>query len=249
MHLQIVPREPSTAWRPRPLAGVFYPDTLWRVMASNAWFALLDASTQGKLIGNSMLANLPAGEEVLSAGAHVALVGVVRGVLKITGGDASQRHTIEVVEPGQWLAPLQPGPAQGRAWCIEAMKPCTVLLLSASALRGLLASCPDVPEALAQLNWHLATRLMDRFETVSLPAYEERVRRVLALLASRFGEHLDDGWTQLTAKFNQSEIAALARVSRARTNEVLKDFSRSGLVRTRDGRLELAPCLSPRLRA
>ena len=222
---------------------VFYPDTLWRVMSANPWFSALSGKTQEELIGGASLQNVAKGRVVVRGGGQGALVGLVRGALMIAGDTGSPEVAIDVIEPGQWFGHL--GTSQGGdAYVLRAMRASTVLTMDEGTLQRLWHSCPDIPEAFARLNWEMARRMLERFENAAACTYRDKVRGVLVLLARRFGVARSDGWQIVPVKFNQSEIAALARVSRARTNEVMGDLAERGLIRNRKDGIEVNTALA-----
>jgi len=230
---------PAPSRAARPLHGEFYPDTLWRVLSANEWFASLDGAAQEALVTNASLSNVPKGTVIDRSAARGMLVTAVRGVMQISRGTGTETTVADVVEPGHWFGYLQSGDAGAESFELKALRACTLLKLDSDALAGLMHAHPQFAQALAQLNWGITRRLLSRLEHVSLPSYRERVRHTLLLLAQRFGAPSHGEWGCVGVKFSQGEIAALARVSRARTNEVMNEFARSGLLRDREGCLEV----------
>lgn len=229
---------PPAAGRAEPCAGAFYPDTLWRVLSANSWFSSLEGATQETLVGSASLQMVPPGRAVNTGSGQGALVGLLRGALQVACAGGSGEVVADLIEPGQWF-----GRGSG---VLRAMKPSTVLTLDDRALRSVFDACPDMPRALARLNSEIVDRLLQRFAGLAASTYQERVRHALALMAQRFGTPLPNGWRAIVFKFNQSEIAALAGVSRQSTNKAMCGLAAQGLVRTTGGRLELNATLLQR---
>ena len=201
-------------------------------LQANDWFNPLPLQLQRALLQHCAIWHVPAHHTVAMQGSVPDVwFGVAAGAVKLSIRSIAGRETIiDLLEPGQWFGDVPllsglPAPYEARTWA-----PSTLLLMRRSTLRELLAAHAEMGPALLRLNWGRSARLMERVVEQGEPLLEQRARRLLSGLASRFGASRGDA-TRITLSMTQSQLALMLGSSRQRINELVNRFERQGEIR------------------
>lgn len=216
--------------------------TLDAALSRSSWFSSLPGGLRESLISGSAVANVAAGRVFCAQGAVPDVwLAVVRGALRLGISDSAGRLvTLDLLEPGEWCGDVPLLASAPLPYSIQAVVPSTVLLMRANTLRRIEQAHPELPRALARLNWHRAARLAEQMQIGPEVRLEERLMLQLRVLARRFGQAAGDGFVRIEVPFSQSELAQLTRASRQRVNEALGELRRSGQVRYHGRLLDVA---------
>jgi len=201
-------------------------------LQANDWFNPLSLQLQRALLQHCAIWHVPTHHTVATQGSVPDVwFGVAAGAVKLSLHSSAGRETfVDLLEPGQWFGDVPllsglPAPYEARTWA-----PSTLLLMRRSTLRELLAAHVEMGPALQRLNWERSARLMDRLVEQGEPLLEQRARRLLSRLASRFGTRRTDA-TRITLSMTQSQLALMLGSSRQRINEFLNTLERQGEIR------------------
>lgn len=211
------------------------------VLLANRWFASLPAPLQQALVAHTAQWSVEAGQAIGRQGAVPDVwFAVTAGAVKLVGhDDEGEQVVLDLLEPGQWFGSGPLLARQPQPYWVEALVASKLLTMRGSVLRQLQQVHPELASALAQLNWHAMERLMQRLQVVSAGSLEDKLGRVLATLARRFGCTADDDYCRIRLRLNQGELASLVRASRQRVNHLIMELLRRGELRRRDGYLEV----------
>jgi CRP/FNR family transcriptional regulator, cyclic AMP receptor protein len=119
-----------------------------------------------------------------------------------------------------------------------AQVPSTLLMVSQSDMRGLMADHPELREAFMKLNCQRLRHMFRRFEELhTLPLAQRLARQVLRLgryFGSQSGNEL-----RIDLRISQSDLAAMVGGSRQRVNGALRQLQAMGLVKLGEARLSV----------
>ncbi len=195
-------------------------------------FAGLDDDAAATLAASMSDGGLRRGEILFNEGDEGdQLYVVIDGKIKLgrTSPDGRE-NLLAILGPGQMFGELSffdPGPRSATATAVTDV---TLKSLGHEALSPVLATHPDVAQAL--LN-QLAGRLRRTNEVVGDLVFSDvpgRVAKALLDLASRFGRRADDG-IHVNHDLTQEELAQLVGASRETVNKALADFASRGWLR------------------
>lgn len=155
---------------------------------------------------------------------------VVSGKIKLgRSGSAGRENLMAVLGPGQMFGELSvfdPGPRSTTATAVTA---CELRVLEHDVLNQWLVGRPEVAKGLLG---QLASRLRRANDTNADLVFSDvpgRVAKALLDLASRFGDHRDDG-IHVHHDLTQEELAQLVGASRETVNKALADFASRGWI-------------------
>lgn len=156
---------------------------------------------------------------------------VVSGKIKLgRSGSAGRENLLAVLGPGQMFGELSvfdPGPRSTSATAVTITE---LRTLEHDELNRWLTGNPEVAQGLLG---QLAARLRRANDVVADLVFSDvpgRVAKALLDLASRFGDHRDDG-IQVHHDLTQEELAQLVGASRETVNKALADFAARGWIR------------------
>lgn len=194
-----------------------------RLFASAGWFCSLSATVQRELLANTAVWRVAGRRAVLTQGSTTDVwFGIAAGAVRLSHGLADGRErVVGLLQAGDWFGdvPLLTGAVL--PYTAQTLVNSTLLLMRKTQLRELMASHPEIPEALARLNWESAVRSMSRAVEESTSTLEERTLALVRCLTLGLGPRPGTPLSQL-------ELAALLGASRQRLNEALKHLERTG---------------------
>jgi len=193
------------------------------LLTGAGWFGSLSAPMQQEMLAHSAVWRVAGRRVLLSQGATTDVwFGIAAGAVRLSHGLADGRErVVGLLQTGDWFGdvPLLTGAAL--PYTAQTLVDCTLLLMRRPRLRELMAGHPELPEALARLNWESAVRSMERAVEESTATLEERTLELLTRLSLALD--FEPG-----KPLHQSELAALLGASRQRLNEALKRLERTG---------------------
>jgi CRP-like cAMP-binding protein len=117
-----------------------------------------------------------------------------------------------------------------RSATVVAVRPAILSFLSRTDFKDFAKAHPEVYETLLAL---LAARLRETDMTVAAGTFlpvQGRIACTLLELAHEFGQDVGSGRILIHQKFGQTDLAAMAGVSREHVNRILNDWKRRKLV-------------------
>jgi CRP-like cAMP-binding protein len=203
-----------------------------RALLANPWFGALAPELQCAMLRESAVWHVPVRHKLCSQGAVPDVwFGLAAGAVHLCAtSEAGHETTLDLLEPGQWFGDMalldaQPLPYAAQTWAAS-----TLLVMRRSSLRQLLAQHPAMGTALARLNAQRNLRLLQRLGEQAEPLLHLRARRMLRVLAQRFGVRVPGGW-RIALPLTQAQLAQLMDASRQRVNEILGVLEREAAVR------------------
>lgn len=203
-----------------------------RALLADAWFAALTPELQCAMLHASAVWHVPAGHSLGAQGAVPDVwFGLAAGAVHLSVcSEAGRETTLDLLEPGQWFGDAQLLDAQALPYGARTWAASTLLVMRRSSLRQLLAQHASLAIALARLNAQRNLRLAQRLSAQAEPLLQLRARRLLALLAERFGVRVAGG-RRIALSLTQAQLAQLMDASRQRVNEILGALEREAAVR------------------
>lgn len=203
-----------------------------RALLANPWFASLAPELQCAMLHASAVWHVPARHDLCSQGAVPDVwFGLAAGAVYLSCvSPGGQETTLDLLEPGQWFGDMALLDAQPLAYSARTWAASTLLVMRRSSLRQLLGQHASFGTALARLNAQRNQRLLDRLGEQAEPLLHLRARRMLRLLAHRFGVNVPGG-VRIALPLTQAQLAQLMDASRQRVNEILGVLEREAAVR------------------
>ena len=205
--------------------------------ARAAWFDLLDADQQARVLQDTAVAHVEAGTIIEhKGGVACAWIGVLDGLLKVSVGNAEGKlASLTGVPAGGWIGEGSLLKREARKYDIIALRRSTVARLRSDTFYWLLdASIPFNRYLLHQLNERVA-QFIGKAEHDRLLAPDARVARCLAELFNPllYPSH------SMRLEITQEEIGFLARISRQRTNQALRTLEAAQLLKIEYGAVQV----------
>ncbi|NYT75568.1 Crp/Fnr family transcriptional regulator [Alcaligenaceae bacterium] len=198
-----------------------------------AWFSLLDASQQDRVLSDVTVTRYPAGAIIERKGEKAyAWMGVLSGLVKVSvGSREGKMASLTGVPPGGWIGEGSLLKSEERKYDVVALRDCAIARLPAATFNWLLDnSIPFNRYLLHQLNERVG-QFIGKAEYDRLLEADARVARCLAEL---FNPLLYPG-KNMRLDITQEEIGYLARTSRQRTNRALRTLEDARLVKVEYG--------------
>ncbi|MER1967457.1 Crp/Fnr family transcriptional regulator [Castellaniella sp. GW247-6E4] len=202
-----------------------------------AWFDLLDADQQARVVQGTTVATIPAGTIIEHKGVVAdAWIGVLDGLIKVSVGNAEGKlASLTGVPGGGWIGEGSLLKHEARKYDVVALRQSTIARLRGDQFYWLLdTSIPFNRYLLHQLNERVA-QFIGKAEHDRLLAPEARVARCLAELFNPLLYPSDSMRLEIT----QEEIGYLARISRQRTNQALRALEDAGLLKVEYGAVQV----------
>lgn len=217
---------------PAPSAPPARPSTT-SLLAASAWFPLLEAAAQQRVLDDVREVEVPAGGALCRRGdIPVHWFGAIEGLLKwsVTSDDG-RAVTLGGLSAGSWFGEGTLLRALPRTADIIALRPSRVAVLPVETFAWLHATQRSFDHFLLRqinerMHWFLGT-----FTAHHLLDTDSQVARALAGLAHPFLYPGMDRHLQIS----QEEIANLTGVSRQRCNAALKRLQESGILQIEYG--------------
>ncbi len=198
-----------------------------------AWFDLLDESQQERVLRETSIARVATGTIVEHKGVIAsAWIGVLDGLVKVSVGNADGKlASLTGVPSGGWIGEGSLLKHEARKYDIIALRNSTIARLRGDTFYWLLDNSIAFNRYLLhQLNERVA-QFIGKAEYDRLLAPDARVARCLAEL---FNPLLYPG-NSMRLEITQEEIGYLARISRQRTNQALRELEKADLLRIEYG--------------
>lgn len=202
------------------------------------WFARLPEPLKPPLLAIARVRRVAADEALFSLGEPLGgFFGLETGCLAIEAAEAdSAPQKALLVHPGAWIGE---GPVAGLpsrlvgAW---ATRPSLVLAIESAAFRRVAVQAPDLWRQLVLLALENHARTMGLAQDLMLRGSRERLAALLARLAG-----LRDAWPPEPAMVDatQSELAAIANLSRSVVAALLPEMERDGVIKLRRASVEI----------
>lgn len=192
------------------------------------WFNLLTPEHQQRVYRDIYIVNVPAGTMIERKGekAHY-WIGVLEGLIKLSVGNAQGRITSLIGIPaGGWLGEGSLLKKEPHRYNIFALRDSKIAKLPITTFEWLLDHSTPFHRFLLELLNERVSQFIGLTENDRLLDADGRVA---ACLAALFNQNLYDN-TDSRLVITQEEIGYLARVSRQRTNKVLKNLSKLGII-------------------
>lgn len=202
-----------------------------------AWFKLLSPEQQERVSRETLISTYPASAIIESKGYKAsAWLGVMSGLVKVSVGNPDGKiATLTGVPMGGWIGEGSLLKDEERKYDIVSLRASTIARLPGGTFHWLLDhSIPFNRYLLQQLNERVA-QFIGKAEYDRLASPDARVARCLAEL---FNPLLYPG-KGLRLDITQEEIGYLARVSRQRANQALRQLESENLLKIEYGAVEL----------
>jgi CRP-like cAMP-binding protein len=207
-----------------------------KTLARQPLFAGVEPQVRSALAQHAQLIHRKRRETVVRQGAPADAVYVIlRGRLKITVRSSEGAATsLSVLGPGEIFGELGVLGAASRSADVLALEDATVLRIPGPVFLDAMSSSAALGLALSRLLAHRLRATGEVFgQTNALQAKARFAQRLLVLL-EHFGEDSATGKV-LDVPLTQMDLAELATLSRQRTNQLLQELKRRGVL-DRDGR-------------
>lgn len=198
-----------------------------------AWYGLLDASQQARVLGDVTVTRYLAGAMIERKGEKAyAWIGVLSGLVKVSvGSREGKMASLTGVPPGGWIGEGSLLKSEERKYDVVALRDCAIARLPVATFNWLLNnSIPFNRYLLHQLNERVG-QFIGKAEYDRLLEADARVARCLAEL---FNPLLYPD-KNMRLDITQEEIGYLARTSRQRTNRALRTLEDAQLVKVEYG--------------
>jgi len=191
------------------------------------WLSGIPAGDRNDILSRTELLHFKADEAIYNTGDEPGgLFGSVTGSIKIWLLTPNGEHGfVHIGGPGMWVGEAASVTGRSRRLTISAASDCNVLRLPRARLLGLAEEKPGIWRHIAQLasmNMLLAIDVIDALRR------EDPVQRVAATLLN-LTVHSPPGVIAISV--TQSDLGAIARLSRSTVNRALTELNRRGWVR------------------
>jgi CRP/FNR family transcriptional regulator, cyclic AMP receptor protein len=185
-----------------------------------------------ELFGSATIRRLKAGDTLFQTGdSGDGCFRLDTGLLKVSLiSPQVKERIIAILTPGAVVGDLAVIDGLPRSASVVALTNSELRFLSGVAFEQLAREHPEIDRYLVKL---LAARLRHADETIAALAFlpvKARVARALLTLAEDLGEAMDSGGILIPRMIHQTDIAAMAGVSRETTNRILNAWERKKVV-------------------
>ena len=200
-------------------------------MARDTLFSVLPANLAEGLVAQASTVALGPDQMLFRTGdACDGCYHVIEGLLKVTVVLPSRRERIlAILGPGGFIGELSLMDGAPRSASVVAIKPAKLYFITRAAFDAFGAAHPEIYRYIADL---LARRLRDNSATLAMSSLSIKARaaRALLSLAEAFGKDVGSGRVLIQQKLSQSDIAAMAGISRENASRILQEWMRRSLV-------------------
>ena len=207
------------------------PDEL-RAVEAGSWFASLSKELHNAILSLALVRYARHGARLVRQGTPAEeWLCVVRGSIRLCHSTSNRRQVAATfAAPGTWIgdtALADGGPATHDAYAQGETK---LLSISRADFRILCQRHVDMHEALLRLQCARLRSMVERLADLHTLSLQQRMAKQLLRLERAFGVDASRG-PSIALQVSQSELGELVGASRQRTNSVLKQFEREGMVR------------------
>jgi len=202
-----------------------------------AWFGLLTAEQQERVLRDAWVTQYPAGAMIERKGEKAyAWMGVLNGLVKVSVGNPDGKMaSLTGVPAGGWIGEGSLLKSEARKYDVVALRATAIIRVPGATFSWLLDnSIPFNRYLLHQLNERVG-QFIGKAEYDRLLAPDARVARCLAEL---FNPLLYPG-KDMRLDITQEEIGYLARISRQRTNQALRALEAAQLLKVEYGAVQV----------
>ena len=204
------------------------------------WFGALSESLRCAVQARARVSRVTTGT-VLARRCSLAAdwIGVIRGAVRLgTVLRDGRPFTLDLVGPGQWFGDIALIDGKPNDLDVVAQVPSTLLMVSQSDMRLLMADHPELRDAFMKLNCQRLRHMFRRFEELHTLPLAQRLARQVLRLGRHFGSHMGSE-LRIDLRISQSDLAAMVGGSRQRVNGALRQLQSMGLVKLGEARLSV----------
>jgi CRP/FNR family cyclic AMP-dependent transcriptional regulator len=203
-----------------------------------SWFSKLSPALREAILARASVRRLHDGAMLAARGTPAAeWCGVAKGAVRISSVSLSGRQiTLTYCEPGTWFGDIALFDGLPRTHDGHAHGETTLAVVRKPDFHALLASHPELAEALLRLNCRRMRLMFDVVEDLNTLPLAARLAKQILLLARSYG--IEQGEEiRIGLQLAQEDLAQLLGASRQRVNQELKGFEREGALRIEPTRL------------
>ena len=205
------------------------------------WFSSLSPSLRHDILRCAYVSRYKDGELICARGDPAeAWSGVARGAIRVSSTSITGKQvTLTYVEPGIWFGDVAIFDGERRTHDAYAHGDTTLLQVSVSDVRKILAQHVELYEALLRLHARRIRQLFGLVEDLNTLPLRARLAKQLVHLVRSYGvPSLSDGReVRIGLQLAQEELAQLLGASRQRVNQELKAMEREDMIRIEPGGL------------
>lgn len=209
------------------------------ILQQSLWFTSLELDLQQAILEHGRLINYDIGEavfapEMAGGGFYCLLTGMVRMInLSSTGTES----LFTVFEPITWFGDVVIFETTINKYSAIAQKNSEIFVLSPNAINEISTKFPIFWKHIACLMSLKLGLLLTSYEAFRHLNGAGRLAARLSVLSSNHGMWTDK--KRVTISVSQDDLANMSQLSRSRTNTLLKEFERLGVLQLSYGKLEL----------
>jgi CRP/FNR family cyclic AMP-dependent transcriptional regulator len=220
------------------------------LLASIPLFEALSADQLAKVAALAQVRSYAARAVVVSQGEPArSLFAIIRGRLKVASSGPDGRDTVlGIMAEGEVFGEVALLDGGTRSATCTTVEPCELLVIERAQFLELLEASPAISIKLLDVLARRLRRLSQRSEDAAFLDVPSRLARSLLDLASRFGERGRASSTEISImlKLSQQELGDLVGATRESVNKHLKDWTRQGFLKLKDGRMVISDIESVR---
>ncbi len=200
--------------------------------ATSAAFSFLPAPLAADLVSWSRTLWLRPNQTLFSAGDPAdGCYWIHEGFLKVTveGGEGEQR-ILAIIGPDSLVGEAAVLDAAPRSASVAAVQEARLAHVTRAAFDAFADRHPEAYRYIALLLMRRLRDIDDALAATTFLPLKGRVARALIVLADALGKDAGGGRVVINHKLNQSELAAMAGISRENVNRILKEWLAEGLI-------------------
>ncbi len=199
------------------------------------WFSSLSPSLRHDILRCAYVKRYRDGDALFARGdAPQEWFACARGAVRVCSTSLTGKQvTFTYVEPGVWFGDISLIDGDARTHDAYTHGDTTLLCVSVTDFRRILAQHQELHEALLRLQVRRLRQVFGLVEDLTTLPLRARLAKQLGLLARRYGvaEPATAGSTRIGLQLAQEELAQLLGASRQRVNQELKAMEREGVIR------------------
>jgi CRP-like cAMP-binding protein len=205
---------------------------------NGAWFSKLSPPLRAAILACAKVRRLSDGAAMGTRGSEaLSWSGVAKGAVRVSSISlAGKQVSLTYVEPGTWFGDISLFDGLPRTHDAHAHGDTTLLVVSKSDFKALLAAHVELYDALLRLNCRRLRLMFDQIEDLNTLPLAARLAKQILLLAKSYGVPQGEE-IRIGLQLAQEDLAQLLGASRQRVNQELKAFERQGAVRVEPTRL------------
>ena len=208
---------------------------------SGRWFSSLSPSLRHDILRCAYVKRFKDGGLIAARGdPPEEWIACARGAVRVSSTSISGKQiTLTYVEPGIWFGDVAIFDGERRTHDAYAHGDSTLLQVSVSDVRKILAQHVELYEAMLRLHARRIRQLFGLVEDLNTLPLRARLAKQLAHLVRSYGvPSLSDGReVRISLQLAQEELAQLLGASRQRVNQELKAMEREEVIRIEPGGL------------